>query len=32
MKNNISIPRKVMNLHISYILRPQLRDSNANLD
>ena len=30
IKNNISIPKNVMNLYISYILGPQLRNLNKN--
>ena len=30
IKNNICIPKKVINLHISYKLNPQLR--NLNID
>ena len=29
MKNNISIPKKVINLYMSYTLGPQLRNSNT---
>ena len=29
MKNNISIPKKVTNLYMSYTLGPQLRNSNT---
>ena len=30
IKNNISIPKKVINLYISYTLGPQLRNFNTN--
>ena len=30
IKNNISIPKKVMNLYISYTLGPQVRNSNTD--
>ena len=30
IKNNISIPKKVINLYISYRLGPQLRNSNTD--
>ena len=30
MKNNISIPKKVINLYITYTLGPQLRNSNRD--
>ena len=30
IKNNISIPKKVINLYISYTLNPQLRNLNTN--
>ena len=30
IKRNIYIPQKVINLYISYTLRPQLRNSNIN--
>ena len=30
IKNNISIPKKVINLYISYALGPQLRNLNTN--
>ena len=29
IKNNISIPKKVVNLYLSYILGPQLRELNT---
>ena len=31
IKNNISIPEKVINLYISYTLNTQLRNSNTDL-
>ena len=31
IKNNISIPKNVINLYISYTLRPQLRNLNTDL-
>ena len=30
IKNNISVPKKVINLYISYTLGPQLRDFNPD--
>ena len=30
IKNNISIPKKVINLYISYTLGPQIRDLNTD--
>ena len=30
LKNNISISKKVINLHISYTLNPELRNLNAD--
>ena len=30
INNNISIPKKVINLYISYILNPSLRNLNTN--
>ena len=32
IKSNISIPKKVINLYISYALGPQLRNINTDLD
>ena len=32
IKNNISIPKKVINLYISYTLNPQLRNLNTDLN
>ena len=30
MKNNLSIPKKVINLYISYTISPQLRNLNSD--
>ena len=32
IKNNISIPKKVINLYISYTLNPQLKNLNTDLN
>ena len=31
MKNDVSVPKKVINLYISYKLNPQLRNLNTDL-